>query len=1059
MSPLLGALGDSSEYAFRGTLDDVPADFNFTNITGGEPGTAYTSGPVTITGLNNKVLVTVSAGASVAVNSGIFTSGPTFIRSGETISLYTPTTQGSDTDFSKTYTVTATVGKTSKNWTVTTRDKDSTPDTFTFINSTNQELGITSTSNTIVVSGLDSTVPSNAAITSGISSFSKNGGATGTATTIGNGDTIAIVLRAPTDYSQTNTTAITVGTYTTTYSVSTRAADTTVNQFTFTNFTNVAISSAFDSNSITLSGADNNTAAAPVPLTATVTGGFLRVVRGSSIVRDFNTAPATVFNGDILTLKLNSSSSYSTTTSATLRVTGANDSVGVGSTFSVTTRPIVSDTIVDQFQVVDKTGQGRNISTISDPITISGITTHADDFARIFLTNNADGAQFRITRAGTVVRDFSSSDGGVRNGDVVDLRITTSPASEGTVLTNVNIAGTDNTDINNIIQQTRSDTWVVKSAKRNCPLVAPTLDAITGVEPSTLQSVTFIPTSYDSDCNVVVNTSNSNSYLNVNGTTGNNLVVLPGVACTVFMTAGTFSETRTTTVTLTANNNIPSPTSTSTTWSVTPRSINNPTVSIVANPSIITCNESTTLTWSSTGAVRVTTDGFTGVTTSGTLTVGPLTSNKTYSITATGTDNTARTSTASVLVNTTAAATLTASSTSIDYNDSVTLQWATANASSVVSNFGVTATSGSTTLNNLKSTQTYTVRAVSNSGCADSPTQSVTVNVAPCVEDTQADGSYAPGVTLNYTLANPGNGFDYYFSGSTGSGVNNAARQSQSYSDSEYFQGSSSASVCTCGSQAACLNASNGPNGDSWTVPAGVSVVTITVAGAGGGGGGGGAIVSGGTGGSGAYGSLAVSVSPGQKFSWSFGGGGMGGYPCGNGNTPNNGGNGCYGGPGWPTRVFNNNGRQIIAAGGGGGGGRGIGGDPGYGSVDPGGSMSAGAAGNGGAGGDYDYFVRSDGGLQCSNTPSQYGDYGGPGYVQFNYTVNIEGASWSSLIFTINSQYKSSFNRPPTSPEMDYWIDRYVGGTESLSAIRGYIATGSSYKSSKGAVTYCGKTL
>ena len=1056
MSPLLGALGDSSEYAYRGTLDDVPADFNFTNITGGEPGTAYTSGPVTINGINNKVLVTVSAGASVAVNSGIFTSGPTFIRSGETISLYTPTTQGGDTDFGKVYTVTATVGKTSKDWTVTTRDKDSTPDAFTFTNSTNQELGITSTSNTIVVSGLDSTVPSNAAITLGIGSFSKNGGATGTASTIGNGDTIAIVLDGPTDYSKTNTTAITVGDYTTTYSVSTRDADTTVDQFVFTNFTNVGLSSSFDSNSVTLSGADINTADAPVPLTATVTGGFLRVVRGSSIVRDFNTTPATVFNGDILTLRLNSSSSYSTTTSASLRVTGVNDSVGVGSTFSVTTRPIVSDTIVDQFQVVDKDGQGRNISTISDPITISGITTHADDFAHIYLTNNADGAEFRITRAGTVVRDFSSSDGGVRNGDVVDLRITTSPASEGTVLTNVNIAGTDNTDINNIIQQTRSDTWVVKSAKRNCPLVAPTLDAITGVEPSTLQSVTFIPTSYDSDCNVVVNTSNSNSYLNVNGTTGNNLVVLPGVACTVFMTAGTFSETRTTTVTLTANNNIPSPTSTSTTWSVTPRSINNPTVSIVANPSIITCNESTTLTWSSTGAVRVTTDGFTGVTTSGTLTVGPLTSNKTYSITATGTDNTTRTSTASVLVNTTAEAIVDASDTSIDYNDSVTLQWASQNASSVVSNFGVTATSGSITLNNLKETKTYTVRAISNGGCADSPTDSVTVNVAPCVEDVETDTSY--GVSLRYTYANPGNGFDYYFTSLSGNGT---ARQGESYADSEYFQGSSSASVCTCASQGACLNGSNGPNGGSWTVPAGVSAVRITAAGAGGGGGGGGAIVSGGTGGSGALGSLTVFVTPGSgvSFSWTFGGGGEGGYPCGNGNTPNNGGSGRYAGPGWPTRVFF--GRQIMAAGGGGGGGRGVNGENGSGSVDPGGSMITGGARNGGAGGPYDFYYESDVRPQrCVGAGYQYGDYGGAGYVQFDYTVNIEGASWSTLINAINQQFKTSFNRPPNVNEMDFWIGQYTSyNIDSISQLQSRIASSGAYRSSTGAVSYCGKTL
>ena len=168
MSPLLGALGDASEYAYRGTLDDVPEDFNFTNITGAEPGTAYTTGPVAISGLNNKVQVVVSSGASIAVNSGIFTSGPTFIRSGDTIALYTPTTQGTDVDFSKTYTITATVGQTSKQWFVTTRDKDSLPDAFSFTNSTNQELGITTTSNTITLSGLEPTVSSNAAITLGI---------------------------------------------------------------------------------------------------------------------------------------------------------------------------------------------------------------------------------------------------------------------------------------------------------------------------------------------------------------------------------------------------------------------------------------------------------------------------------------------------------------------------------------------------------------------------------------------------------------------------------------------------------------------------------------------------------------------------------------------------------------------------------------------------------------------------------------------------------------------------------------------------------------------------
>ncbi len=1049
MSPLLGALGDSSEYAYRGTLDDVPSDFNFTNVTNAEPGTAHTTGPVTIIGINNKVRVSVSAGASIAVNSGIFTSGPSFIRSGDTIALYTSTTSGNDIDFGKTYSVTAIIGKTPKVWTVITRDKDSTPESFTFVNTSNQELGVTSTSNTIAISGLDSTISSNAAITSGIGSFRKNGGAPGTATTVGNGDTIAIVLQGPSDYSRTNTTAITVGTYTTTYSVSTRPADTTVDQFVFNTYTNVGLSSAFDSNPITLSGADTNTFFAPVPLTATVSGGFLRVVRGSTSVRDFSTASATVYNGDILTLRLNSSASYSTTTNATLRVTGANDAVGIASTFSVTTRPIVSDTIVDQFQFVDKSGQGRNIATISDPITISGITTHADDTAFVFLTNNNDGAQFRIRRNGIVVRDFSSSDGSVRNGDVLDVRITTSPASEGTVLTNVNIAGTENTDINNIIQQTRSDTWIVRSAKRNCPLVAPTLSNITGVEPSSLQSVTFTPTSYDSDCNVVINTSNANSYLGIGGTTGNNLVVLPGVACTVYMTAGDFSETRTTTVTLTANNNVPSPTTTSTTWSVTPRSANNPTVSVSVNPSIVSCNESTTLTWTTTGATKITSNGFVGVTTTGSITVGPLRSNSTYSITATGTDNTTATSSATVIVNTTASATLQASANNIAYNGSVTLTWSTSNASSVVSNFGATATSGSITLNNLKSTQTYTLRAVSNGGCADSSTQSVTVNVAACVEDTQTDTDY-PGITLNYTLANPGNGFDYYFAGLTGSGINNPARQPTNDSGSRVWEGDSVGSVTF----------------DVFTVPDGVTSIYCICRGGGGGGGSGGGFRQGGGGGGGGQAFGTIYTTPGTSYLIRYGPGGDPGPIGGAGNQDLNG-ESSLGRQGSGAVIQTIGGSDILRGRGGYGGGRGLGGAGGGGTTynmwqyvgtnvnnTGNGGINNGDAGSITSGGSNYRRGGNGGGF------SQGGSKGQGSWVYISWNVSIEGAAWSTLINAINNQYRSSFGRPPSASEMDYWIGQYISyNIDSVSQVQSLISTSGAYRSSTGAISYCSRTL
>lgn len=1077
MSPLLGALGDSSEYAYRGSLDDVPNDFSFTNVTNANPGTAYTSGPVTITGINNKVLVAVSAGASIAVNSGIFTSGPTFVRSGQTISLYTPTTSGSDADFNKSYTVTATVGKKSNQWVVTTRSKDTLPTPFTFNNLTNRELGITTTSNTITISGLETTLSSNATITSGIGSFSKNGGAPGTASTIGNGDTIAIVLRGPTDYSSTNTTGITVGTYTTTFSVSTREADTTVNQFTFTNFTNVGISSAYNSNSITLTGADNNTDAAPVRLTATVSGGFLRVVRGTETVRDFGISSATVYNGDILTLKLNSSPSYSTSTSAILTVSGVNNPTGVSSTFTVTTRPIVSDTIPNQFTFVDKTGQGRNISTISDSITLSGITTHADDFATAFLSNNTDGGQFRVTRNGVVARGFSTESALVRNGDVIDLRITTSPASSGSVQTRFNVSGTDNTDINNIVSQTINDTWVVDSARRNCPLEPPSLTSITKSEPSALRSVTFIPTSYDNDCRVTVNTSSEYSYLDVNGTTGNDLVVLPGVACTVYMTSGSFSETRTTTLTLTANNNVPSIASTSTTWSVTTRAITTPTVSISADPSSVSCGEYSDLTWSSSGASTITTDGFTGVSTSGTLEVGPLKKSTTYSITATGTDGTTSTSSVTVNVATTAAASLSADSTQVDYNGSVTLTWNTSNASSVVSNFGVTATSGSTTFYNLKEKQTYTLRAVSNNSCADSPTQTVVVDVDPCTKTTDQVDVDA-GVTMNFTYGNAGNGFAYYFSSLSGSGVNNLSREVDYIPREQYFDGTFK----------------SGRTEERWTVPAGVNTIYAEAKGAGGGGGGGGPSLPGGGGGGGglAYGTFAMT--PGSQLNLVYGPSGSGGPSGGAGNTSNNRSDGRTGTPGGTgngaiiSSVSQTGGLfELLRGRGGYGGGRGIGGAGGgaypyikeqtyngdnvnnlashnraFGrtELDNGGT----AQGQGGGyvapsfsllEGGNDYRKGGSGGGTNST-----GSSGNGGLIYLAWNEPKEAATWTTLINSINNQYKSTFKRPATYDEMDYWITVYTNYSyDTVSQITTAISRSNAYKSSAGAVDECGGAI
>jgi len=95
--------------------------------------------------------------------------------------------------------------------------------------------------------------------------------------------------------------------------------DTTPDPFTFTPQTGVALNTVITSNSITASGIN-----APAPLS--ITGGMYSINGGT-----YTSAAGTVNNGDTIAVSVTSSSSYSTTTSATLTIGG------VSATFNVTT--------------------------------------------------------------------------------------------------------------------------------------------------------------------------------------------------------------------------------------------------------------------------------------------------------------------------------------------------------------------------------------------------------------------------------------------------------------------------------------------------------------------------------------------------------------------------------------------------------------------------------------------------------------------------------------------------------------------------------------------------
>ena len=197
-----------------------------------------------------------------------------------------------------------------------TQIADTTPDPFAFTGQTDVTLSTVVTSNTITVSGINS--PATITITGG--EYSINSGAfTSASGTVNNGNTVQVRQTSSGSYSTATNTTLTIGGVSDTFSVTTIAADTTPDPFTFADQTGVSLGTVATSNTITVSGINS-------PATITITGGVYSINGGV-----FTSASGTVNNGDTVQVRLTSADAYSTTTSATLTIGGVSD------TFSVTT--------------------------------------------------------------------------------------------------------------------------------------------------------------------------------------------------------------------------------------------------------------------------------------------------------------------------------------------------------------------------------------------------------------------------------------------------------------------------------------------------------------------------------------------------------------------------------------------------------------------------------------------------------------------------------------------------------------------------------------------------
>lgn len=596
--PLIGAQGPGSNISWRGNLDEYPDEFIFPPENGGDgsgvlPGLAYTSSPVTVTGINYKALFVATLNEPLfALNAGVGVSvrvtpyieetdsygtvgdfvdasdsqnNPVIIRNKDKVELEVLTLSanvvGRDA-FNVIYGIGVTIGKrTGDGWTVKTRELDDDPDFFDFTDLDNLEINTLQGSDVVTVTGIDDIIGVDVFIV-GNGELRINGGSWTQTAKIFDGDTLQLRNTTSNFYNTSVTTLVQLGIFQANWNITTRLADTSIDPFTFTDVVDVDLSTVHESNIITISGADENlNGNNPLPITFTSPNSSeYRITRGGSVVQEYTTASTnTCNNGDTIQIKQTASSSYSTTTDATLTVANQSD------TYSVTTRPRPIDTIPSAFVFTDQTNVLRNELIYSNIITLNGMTT--GDGANIFdegtasiAADSAVEAKFKVTRGGTVVQDWTSGTFGVRQGDQIQLRLLSATTSQGTRSATFTVSGTNTFSVIAGVPGSTSDTWNVTSKARDCGITAFSLTDVpqgtsTLVPGQQAQTEFTVGGSFEFDCNITATTSNTNSYLkkkgtNVQGTTLNDLK--QGDIVEIYMTTPYYCSTRSTTISLSA---------------------------------------------------------------------------------------------------------------------------------------------------------------------------------------------------------------------------------------------------------------------------------------------------------------------------------------------------------------------------------------------------------------------------------------------------------------------------------------------------------------------------
>ncbi|MCA1807526.1 MAG: hypothetical protein LC687_06745, partial [Actinobacteria bacterium] len=348
----IGSVSDIFSVTTELTPDTTPDAFVFVDQNGLNLNTTLASNTITVSGINTPTPISVTGG-QYSINGESYTSSAGFVIDGDSVTVRATSSSEGLSDVN----AILTIGDVSDTFTVTTGD--SIPNQFSYYDRFDAQLNTQYVStNSIGVSGIAIAAP--ISITGG--EYSIDGGAFTSAPGTVNAFN-RVLLRATSSQlgSTTVNTVLNIGGVSTTFSITTKAADTTPNQFSFYDRTDSHLNTQYVStNSIGVSGING-----PAPIS--ITGGEYSIDGAA-----FTSAPGTVNAFSRVFVRHTSASLGGVKTDTVLTIGG------VSATFSTTTKDIVIDTTPNAFSYYDRVdAQLDRLYVSTNSIAVSGTNAPA----------------------------------------------------------------------------------------------------------------------------------------------------------------------------------------------------------------------------------------------------------------------------------------------------------------------------------------------------------------------------------------------------------------------------------------------------------------------------------------------------------------------------------------------------------------------------------------------------------------------------------------------------------------------------------------------------------